>query len=110
MTRLFIIFGILLSGCTVPNGKLLSELNDKQADSVCDEFGARTILCGDEETGETYLFDCASVDAPSGCPATVGDYRACLEAVEALSDASFCETQGGPEACYPLLDADCLPE
>ena len=94
------------AACAVPNAKLLVELNDSDATSVCDEYPARTITCEIDGAEDIYVFDCASLDAPAECLATVGDYRACLDAVDALSDEAFCDTVELPDACNPLLDAD----
>ena len=100
----------LCVGCGVADGKLLSELSAEQAMSVCDEYAPRTIPCGDEVEREVCVFGgtCEDAMAPSSCMATVGDYRACQEAVEALSDAAFCDEAGAPIACDAVLDASCL--
>lgn len=110
MTRFMLFTGVLLGACTVPSGKSLSELKAKQATSVCEEYAERTIVCGDELSEETFRFggDCGNAGAPASCTATVGDYRACQEAVELLSDEDFCATEGGPEDCYALLQEDCV--
>jgi len=108
MKRSLLGFGFLMA--CVPGGKLLADLSDEQATSVCEEYAQRTIVCGDEDAQDIYVFggDCDNAGAPATCGATVGDYRDCQEAVEELSDEDFCAAESDPAACHPLLGVDCL--
>ena len=108
MKQPWLVLGVLMA--CVPNGKLLSKLSAEQATSVCEEYAQRTIVCGDEDAQEVYVFggDCDSARAPADCEATVGDYRDCQEAVEELSDEDFCSAESDPAACVPLLGEDCV--
>ena len=108
--RLSLAIGFIFVGCTVPYRKLLSELNAEQAQSVCEEYAEREIICGDEGSEETFYFgsECEKSEVSASCTATVGDYRACQEAVDLLSDQAFCDSEGFPGVCDPLLDGACV--
>lgn len=110
MTRLVLCTIVLFGACTVPNGKLLGELKPEQAMAVCEEYAERVIVCEDASYEETYVFggDCENAEAPVDCWATVGDYRACQEAVELVSEEAFCEALEIPEACDAVRDGACV--
>lgn len=80
----------------------LSDLTTSEAQDLCEEsIGTRTITCnGTTFTLETTQADCDAATAdeiPASCPATVGDFRDCQDAIDDATDAQLCE--GLPTAC-----------
>ena len=110
MTHFMRITALTLAACGVPDGKPLAELNENQRVAVCEEFSPRTIVCETEEFEETITFGDTCTPAPDTCGATVGDFRTCRESLELLSDEAYCETENGPQECFPLLTEGCLTE
>lgn len=110
MTRIPLLLVLLMGACVVPNGKLLGALSPDQAIAVCEEYAERTIVCEGASSEETFVFggDCENADAPLDCGATVGDYRACQDAVEMVSDEVFCDDLDVPEACDAVRDGACV--
>ncbi|MEZ4323240.1 MAG: hypothetical protein R3F61_37595 [Myxococcota bacterium] len=111
----------LLPGCGgVPDGKLLTDVDEDDVAKLCEEFvkdaPARTVTCdfdGFEVTIEVGLFDdeteCNSTyePPPDGCEATVGDMRDCVQAFAEITDAEICDPEADgsvPPACQALFD------
>lgn len=103
------LFCALLVGCGIGDNKLFFELDQEEAAEVCAEYSPRTVDCGDEAAGVSTDIGCeAGVPVVTdSCYASVGDYRACRDAIDLLSDQALCD--GLPDACAPLLSEDCQP-
>jgi hypothetical protein len=102
---------LALAACGVSDSSLLTELSDSQAVSLCEEYGEKEITCGEGEFTFTFTFgaDCDTTTAdetPAECTATVGDYRDCFDAIYAMTDEEFCNSEDIPE-CDALFTATC---
>jgi hypothetical protein len=108
----FLLLSALLIGCGgdgVSDSKKLSDLTAEEAKDACLEqaadFPERTVDCGD---GITLTVGIAEADcndagpADAGCTATVGDARACFDAMYKLTDAQICMAESLPAACAKL--------
>lgn len=113
----------LLAACGgVSDNTLLSELDEDGVASVCEDVATepRTISCVtdygtfDITLGST-VEECIAdfVAPPEGCQATVGDAKACFEALsgEGLTDEEICNPDttvtGIPAECEPLTAPEC---
>ncbi|MFT7519432.1 MAG: hypothetical protein ACI9MC_001573 [Kiritimatiellia bacterium] len=107
--RYILIFS-LLGSCAVRDNKLFVDLDDEQITEVCEEFDARVIECTDNTTVR-YEFGCdaGGYQVSTSCYLTVGDYRACHQAIDLLSDEAFCHAGGQVQVCAALFSEDCLP-
>jgi hypothetical protein len=96
-------------GSGVSDSKKITELTTEEAKDVCQEmaedFPEKTVTC---EGGLSFKVgipaaECDNPDvAPATCTATVGDARACNEAIYSQSDAELCSDTPLPAACAPL--------
>lgn len=106
-----VVMMLLLAACGIPDGTLLAELDAADATEVCSEYEPRTITCteGDATWTREFATDCAGagVDVPAGCPATVGDYRACEDAYRDMTDEQIC-ADDLPAACGALFVEACV--
>lgn len=101
-----------LLGCGdegVSGSKKITELTVEEATDVCmemaEDFPERTVTCEPGVTFEIGFSDaaCTNVEpAPAACTATVGDARACNEAIYSQTDAELCMDGPLPAACAPL--------
>ncbi|MCB9675559.1 MAG: hypothetical protein H6737_10610 [Alphaproteobacteria bacterium] len=119
MTRSLPWLALLVAGCGLSDGLTLGELDDKQREKHCEDLADfdETVLTCDEDGetltityGPTPVAECvADLEAlPVGCIATVGDDRAC---VEALANATCADDLFGPTSpCAVRFDASCTPE
>lgn len=107
----FLLASALLIGCGggVSDSKKLSDLTAEEAKDACLEaaadFPERTVDCGDGImlTVGVAEADCNTAGpADAGCTATVGDARACFDAMYSLSDAQICTAETLPAACAKL--------
>lgn len=94
------------------NSTAASDLTVDEVQALCEELadrGTKTFTCG-TETVEIAIdpADCATAEAfPATCEATVGDFRDCLDAIFALTDAEFCESGAEPAACEAVFAEAC---
>ncbi len=106
---------VLLTGCGVPDDALMSDLDEDELVSLCEEITSeeRSVTCsGDgyeitiDITGS--VDECVDGNDPSyydGCDATAGDVRACSDAWDALTDEDICGLDTSfPAACDPILE------
>ncbi len=111
MRNLLVLSLIALTACGVRDSKKLSELDEEQAQSLCEEVEERTVSCGDDSFSLeiTVGGDCDAeyTAPPESCTATVGDQRACFDAYADLSDEALCAGEL-PAACEPLFDESCV--
>lgn len=85
----------------------LVDLTPEQLRSLClefaQEFPTRTITCSGQE--QTIGIDGADCDMPNefdaACQATVGQMRACIDAIASVTDARLCEGPQPPECALP---------
>lgn len=81
----------------------LVDLTPEQLRSLCldfaEDFPPRTITCSGQE--QTVGIDAAECDMPSdfdpACTATVGEMRACFNAIANFTDAQFCDGTEPPQ-------------
>ena len=106
---------VFLLGCGVPNGLLMHELEPEDLDELCQELSAqqRDVVCTYDAASITVSLgesqaECLESHDPvwfESCSVTVGDVRACQEAMFALSDAEVCDLEMGlPESCAFMVD------
>lgn len=102
-------FLIACGGDGVPDSKKLSDLTAEESKDACEEAAAdypeRTVNCGDGITLTVGIdeAECATAEpAPASCTATVGDARACFEAMYSLTDAQICMAESLPAACAKI--------
>lgn len=91
----------ILSGCGVPNGKALKDLEDEDWTALCEEQGEESFTCEVGGASLTYTFgtNCDQVNGSvaDGCEATVGDYRDCNDAWMAALREDPCYAKEIPE-------------
>lgn len=98
----------------LPDNKSAGSLTSAEAMALCQEIAAdypeRTIDCGNGTTITigTSASDCATATIPATCTATVGDFRDCFAAMDALTDAQVCMSDGFPPECAPVFTQTCI--
>jgi hypothetical protein len=105
---------VMVVGCGdegVSGSKKITELSAAESKDVCQEFAGdypeRTVMCGPDVTFTIGFkdVDCNNIEpAPATCTATVGDARACNDAIYSMSDAELCGDGPTPPACAKLED------
>ena len=112
---LIAILGLGLAACGGDDGPAdstpVTQLSAEEAKDFCVELAGdlpqRTITCGEELTIQVG-FDAAECATEAlfdaECTATVGNARACVEALAGLSDAMWCTMEQLPPACAPVAD------
>ncbi|MCB9677595.1 MAG: hypothetical protein H6737_20985 [Alphaproteobacteria bacterium] len=120
MNRLATFALLFVAGCGgIPDSTLLADLTDEDAVVLCDEFVERaptqeytcdfggvttTIEVGFAGTAQ----ECVDSfePAPEGCVATVGDMRACVDALVAVTEEQVCggEEIDPPASCLAVFD------
>lgn len=113
MRNLMILSFLGLAACGISDSTAVADLDNDDAQKICEEFDEREITCEVEgfEFTVTLGGDCDDAtigDVPEGCTATVGDYRDCQEAYAALSDEEVCAADDVPAACEPLFAESCV--
>lgn len=111
MRNLFIAATLLLSACGISNGTELGSLDKEDAIKLCEEAEARTIECGEGDVTWTIELngDCSDAEAPpETCTATVGDWRDCVDAWDAMSDDEICAAESTPSACAAVYVDACI--
>lgn len=115
MRVITIAFACLLTACGsgIADSALLGELTDEEATALCEELATDTpneIECGSKKYSFTFTAgidpaDCddATASFDADCTATAGDMRACIAALEALTEADVCDPD-------PKAKDDSLPE
>jgi hypothetical protein len=109
---------LAMSGCGGDGGgsglsdsAVLSSLSADQVMSLCEEIagGEREVDCGDfTVTVGIDPAECETAEPfPETCTATVGDARACFDAIDGLSDEEICTSESPPEECAEFLSEDC---
>lgn len=102
----------------VDESRRISSLTDAETTQLCDyltdQIGERTVDCGGGSTvtiaGSDDCHDSlTAVRSLPDCPATVAQYRACAEAMDAQSDAQLCSFDL-PDACAPVFQPSCFPQ
>lgn len=111
---------LVLLGCGISDSTLLSDIDEGDAAKVCEEFAqyARTVTCtfGDQEIeiemGMGTVEECTAdyEPLPEGCPLTMGDMRACMDATFALTDEEICTQEAPLPECTVLMDEACFTE
>ena len=107
----FLCLVAFLVGCGgdgVSDSKKLTDLSASESKDVCLELAAdyapRTVNCdGQMITIGIDEADCNTTEtAPATCTATVGDARACYDAMYSMTDAQLCMGTAPPAACAKL--------
>jgi hypothetical protein len=106
------------SGSGVDSNKKIVDLNAGEREDVCEALAAlvtpRTVECpdGPVEIEEPSVAECIDefgelAASNPDCPITVGQYDACIRALNGQSDAQLCEGEF-PAACAPLFNQACF--
>jgi len=110
-----VLVALSLVGCGVADDKAVSDFEEGDIESLCDELATdtREVTCeGDGfevtlEIGETYdecVATLSETDAYTNCDLTAGDLRACQDAWDAYTDEELCSLEAGfPDECEPLF-------
>jgi hypothetical protein len=104
MSRLALLALPFAMACGVPASTKLSELDEDQAKSLCEELSGEEYTCETEMGDVTYTFggDCENssddFDYGAKCDPTVGEWRDCMNALEAQVKEDACSTET-PDAC-----------
>lgn len=92
----------------VPDSAVASDLSAEEAQAVCEEIEFREVDCGGGNTMTLGQEDCSTAEPPPAtCTATVGEFRDCFDALEALSDDEICMLEEPPAACDAFFSAEC---
>ena len=105
-------------GSGISDSKRMADLSIDEARDLCHEFAddypVETFTCPGSDQASSRGTDPADCDAadfelgvPAACPATVGQFRSCTDALYSLSDDEFCNLQSIPTECAFLADANC---
>lgn len=114
MRTFSLLLAALTVGCGVPDDVQMSELEESQVESLCEELdGDRSVTCTYDEVELTIEISTSTEECIAdydsalyeSCDATVGDMRACSDAWEALSDDEICSAEADyPAECQFLLE------
>lgn len=109
----------LFAACGIPNGAVVADLDADQLDTLCNELAVdepREITCEFGKgvtvtvTSGFTVEDCGdSANVPEGCPATAGDLRDCIGALNTATDEEVCDPKGEtPPECDALFVEACV--
>jgi hypothetical protein len=105
-------------GSGLDDSRRVSSLSDAETMQLCadltTQIGDRTVSCDDGTTltigaSDECVDDLTAVHSLPDCTTTVGQYQACVEAMNDQSDAQLCSFEL-PAACAPVFQAACFPQ